>query len=174
MKNKKNISNEQTIVFVSGTFDIMHGAHIQFFQNAKAKGGSRAYLIVSFTSDATILNYKGRISSLPENDKRKVLESIKWVDEVVKSHDPKNPIFDFKKNFDQILRERQPKKLILISTTDDKHAKEKIDFCKARREKYKIDVRYLQIPKTKPSHSQGVYRATSTSEIIKKILRNYE
>ena len=53
MKNKK--------VFVSGTYDILHAGHIQFFKEAKALGG---FLIVSFCSSKNLELYKGRKSSI--------------------------------------------------------------------------------------------------------------
>ncbi|CAB4124373.1 RbsK Sugar kinases, ribokinase family [uncultured Caudovirales phage] len=71
----------KTRVFTNGCFDILHRGHIDLLEKAKAFGD---YLIVGLNSDASVRRLKG--DSRPINsqvDRKKALESIKFVDEVV-------------------------------------------------------------------------------------------
>ena len=70
-----------SIVFTNGIFDIMHTGHIQLLQYAKSFGGK---LIVAINSDHStrILKGEGRPVN-NEQDRKKVLESLDCVDEVV-------------------------------------------------------------------------------------------
>ncbi|MFA5764008.1 MAG: adenylyltransferase/cytidyltransferase family protein [archaeon] len=135
-------------VFVSGCYDIIHAGHIEFFNQAKALGD---YLIVSFASDEVLLKYKHRISALPEEHKKFILENIKSVDKVYKSTNQDDPIFDFK---DAFIAENAN---ILVSTEDDKNAQVKKKFCEEH------NAEYIQLPKTLG------FKQISTSEIRKRI-----
>lgn len=135
-------------VFVSGCYDILHAGHIQFFKEAKELGDS---LVVSFCSEKNLLLYKGRKSSLPDDNKQILLESIRYVDKVYKGSDD-GGVWDFITAF---LRERPN---VLVVTEDDKHTKEKRKFCEER------DCRLVVLPKTPP-----IATPTSTSEIISNI-----
>ena len=68
------------IVFTNGCFDIIHPGHIDLLQRAKGFGN---YLIVGLNSDTSVSRIKpGR----PINDqyfRRTILQSIRWVDEVI-------------------------------------------------------------------------------------------
>ena len=135
-------------VFVSGCYDIIHGGHVEFFKQARALGD---YLIVSFASDEALLKYKGRKSALPEAHKKFLLESIRYVDEVVMSSNPEDPILDFKDNFLRI----RPN--ILASTEDDKNVELKKAFCK------KYGAKYVALPKSL------TFEKISTTELRKRI-----
>lgn len=68
------------IGFINGCFDVVHIGHIEILKFAKQNCN---YLIVALDSDRRIRNSKG--SSRPFNtlsDRKKVIESIKYVDEV--------------------------------------------------------------------------------------------
>ena len=70
-----------TKVFTNGCFDILHRGHIELLEKSKAMGD---YLIVGLNSDASIKKIKG--SERPFNnqiDRKKALESLKFVDEVI-------------------------------------------------------------------------------------------
>lgn len=135
-------------VFVSGCYDILHGGHIEFFNQAKSLGD---YLIVSFASDEVLEKYKHKKSSLPEAHKRKILESLRMVDEVVMGNNTIDIGLDFKEHFLRI----SPN--ILAVTEDDRFGEQKIALCKS------IDAEYMVLPKNLD------FNKTSTSEIIKKI-----
>lgn len=71
----------KTIVFTNGCFDILHAGHIDLLEKSKSLG---EYLIVGLNSDSSVKRLKG--DSRPINkqeDRKRALESIKFVDEVV-------------------------------------------------------------------------------------------
>lgn len=135
-------------VFVSGCYDILHGGHIEFFNQAKSLGD---YLIVSFAGDASLELHKHKKSSIPENHKRKILESLRMVDEVVMGDYLEELGMDFKEHF---LRIRPD---FLVVTEDDKYAEQKTALCK------QIGAKYVVLPKNLD------FDKISTTEIIKKI-----
>jgi glycerol-3-phosphate cytidylyltransferase len=67
-------------VLLQGAFDILHYGHIRAFEFAKAQGG---YLIVALNTNRLIKEYKGRDAVLPWKDKKAIIESIRYVDQVV-------------------------------------------------------------------------------------------
>ena len=109
-------------VFVSGCYDILHAGHVQFFEDARALGG---HLTVCFASDQVLLLLKKRRSSMPEDNKRALLSSLRSVDDVVSSSDL-DPVFDFKTHIDRIRPD------IIAITEDDKNAERKRAFCAER------------------------------------------
>lgn len=135
-------------VFVSGCFDILHGGHIEFFNQAKALGD---YLIVCFAGDASLELHKHKKSSLPEAHKKRLLESLSMIDEVVIGDYLSELGLDFKEHFLRI------KPDILAVTEDDKYAKEKTALCK------QFNAEYLVLPKTLN------FEKISTTEIINYI-----
>ena len=74
------------IIIVSGGFDPIHSGHIELLKKASALGDK---LIVGLNSDDWLCRKKGR-SFLPVEERRKILESIKWVDEVFEFDDSDN------------------------------------------------------------------------------------
>jgi len=138
-------------VFVSGCYDILHGGHIEFFNQAKSLGD---YLIVSFASDKSLELHKHKKTSIPENHKRKILESLRMVDEVVMGDYLDEIGMDFKNHFLRI------KPDILAVTEDDKYGEQKIALCN------KIGAKYVVLPKNLD------FDKISTTEIIKKIKDN--
>ena len=67
-------------VFFQGTFDILNWGHTMAFRDAKAQGD---YLIIGLNSDNLIRSYKKREPILPFWQRKFILESMKYVDEVV-------------------------------------------------------------------------------------------
>ena len=69
------------IIFTNGCFDILHIGHISLLEHAKSLGD---YLIVGINSDDSVRKLKGPNRPINKEDNRKkVLESIKYVDQVV-------------------------------------------------------------------------------------------
>lgn len=69
------------VVFANGCFDIIHGGHVELLNFAKRLGGR---LVVGLNSDRSIRHLKG--AGRPVNveaDRKRVLESLRAVDEVV-------------------------------------------------------------------------------------------
>lgn len=135
-------------VFVSGCYDILHGGHIEFFSQAKTLGD---YLIVCFAGDASLALHKHKKSSLPEAHKKRLLESLSMVDEVVIGDYLEELGLDFKEHFLRI------KPDILAVTEDDKYEVQKTNLCKQVGAEYKV------LPKTLN------FEAISTTEIINYI-----
>ena len=134
-------------VFVSGTYDILHAGHIQFFNDARALGD---HLTVCFASDAVIMLGKKRVSAMPEDNKKIIIGSLRCVDEAVCSSDL-DPVFDFVGHIDSV------KPDILAVTEDDRNAEVKRKFCEAR------GIKFVVLPK-KTSVTQ-----TSTTSIRAKV-----
>ena len=66
-------------VAVSGGFDPVHIGHIHLFQEARALGDK---LIVILNDDEWLMRKKGYVF-MPQNERKELLENIRWVDEVV-------------------------------------------------------------------------------------------
>jgi cytidyltransferase-like protein len=135
-------------VFVSGCYDIIHGGHIEFFNQAKKVGGEDCTLIVSFASDDVLMKHKGRKSSLPENHKRNLLNSISIIDEVVMGTNTEDYGLDFVDDFERIRPD------YLVVTEDDRYGKQKKELCKRN------GCQYVVLEKTL------FYEKVSTSGII--------
>ena len=72
-------------VFVNGTFDLLHVAHLQLLNYAKSMGD---YLLVGIDNDARVKEKKGLTRPIYNQDERKFfLENLKAVDEVDIFHD---------------------------------------------------------------------------------------
>jgi rfaE bifunctional protein nucleotidyltransferase chain/domain len=73
--------NTEDIVFANGVFDILHIGHIELLKFAKALGGR---LVVGINSDRSVKQLKGEGRPVnPESDRKAVLQSVKYVDEVI-------------------------------------------------------------------------------------------
>jgi D-sedoheptulose 7-phosphate isomerase len=68
------------IVFTNGCFDLIHPGHIELLKKAKGLGTK---LIVGINSDESVKNIKGvERPVLNQSERKTILESIKYVDEV--------------------------------------------------------------------------------------------
>jgi D-beta-D-heptose 7-phosphate kinase/D-beta-D-heptose 1-phosphate adenosyltransferase len=70
-----------TVVFVNGTFDILHPGHIHLLNTARSLGD---YLIVAIDSDERVRQLKGPGRPInTEQDRKLMLENLKAVSEVM-------------------------------------------------------------------------------------------
>lgn len=138
-------------VFVSGCFDILHGGHIEFFNQAKALGD---YLVVCFAGDASLEFHKHKKPSIPELHKKKILESLRMIDEVVVGDYLEELGLDFKQHFLRI------KPDILAVTEDDKYGEQKIKLCE------EVGAKYIVLPKSLD------FDKVSTTDIINGIKKS--
>ena len=67
------------IIVVSGGFDPIHSGHIEYINSAKTYGEK---LIVALNSDNWLIKKKGKFF-MPFSERKKILENIKHVDEVI-------------------------------------------------------------------------------------------
>jgi FAD synthetase len=70
-------------VMVFGTFDRIHPGHLNFFQQARQYGD---HLIVIIARDRTAQRVKGRRPLNSENDRRKMVAALNFVDRAVLGH----------------------------------------------------------------------------------------
>ena len=72
------------IVFTNGVFDIIHSGHIELFKFAKSLTGTDGKLIVAINSDRAVRELKGPDRPInKEQDRKRVLEAIRYIDEVI-------------------------------------------------------------------------------------------
>jgi|SRR5690554_6570901 len=69
----------KTIGYTTGVFDLFHIGHLNILKTAKEHCD---YLIVGITVD-DLVSYKGTKSVIPFEERIKIVEAIKFVDEVV-------------------------------------------------------------------------------------------
>ena len=68
-------------IWTNGCYDILHVGHIALFKYAKSLGGN---LIVGIDSDDRVNKLKGNGRPINnQNDRKEMLESIKFIDEVI-------------------------------------------------------------------------------------------
>ena len=133
-------------VFISGCYDILHGGHIQFFEEARALGD---HLTVSFASSEVLWIHKHRKPSIPDDHKKAMLESMRMVDNVVVGVGHEEGI-DFRDAFLTL------KPDVLAVTEDDKYGDLKRALCA------EVGAEYVVLPKTPPR-----FEPVSTSSIVK-------
>ena len=78
----------RVIVAVSGGFDPLHIGHIKLFQEAKRLGDE---LVVILNSDRFLKEKKGYVF-MRYNERKKILESIKYIDKIVRCIDKDNGV----------------------------------------------------------------------------------
>ena len=82
-------------VITYGTFDLLHKGHIYLLQRAKALGD---YLIVALSTDEFNLNKKNKVCAQPYEERKLILESLRFVDEVIPEEDWEQKVTDVKKH----------------------------------------------------------------------------
>lgn len=109
---KKLSNNPFRITLVSGYFDPMHIGHIEYFKLAKKIcGGS---LIVLLNTDAQAKLKKG-YSFMKQDERMRVVESVKWVDKVVMSIDKDQSVC---KTIEKIAKANRFKEIIFAKGGD--------------------------------------------------------
>lgn len=68
-----------TRVITFGTFDVLHVGHISILERARSLGD---YLVVGVSSDALNISKKGRPPVYPQEDRLKIIRSLRFVDDV--------------------------------------------------------------------------------------------
>lgn len=95
-------------VIVNGTFDILHTGHLDLLKFAKSRGD---HLLVCIDTDARVRELKGPSRPInSQEDRRYMLESLKYVDEV--------RFFDSDQSLVDIIKEYQP--AIMVKGSDYK------------------------------------------------------
>ena len=68
------------IGYTDGVYDLFHVGHLNMIQTAKEKC---EYLIVGIHGDDVVKSYKDHSPIIPENERRRIVESVKGVDRAV-------------------------------------------------------------------------------------------
>ena len=68
------------VIATGGGFDPIHEGHIELFREARQLGDK---LVVMLNSDKQLIKKKGKTFYSSEEERKKILESIKYVDEVI-------------------------------------------------------------------------------------------
>ncbi len=75
---------KKKIVFIQGAYDLINWGHVKSFELCKSFGD---YLIVALNTNELLEAYKKRQAILPWYQKKEIIESMKFVDEVVEAPD---------------------------------------------------------------------------------------
>jgi FAD synthetase len=126
------------IVLATGAFDLLHLGHVRFLEASKRRGGPGAKLIVVVARDKTVLNRKGRMPILPEDQRRELVGSLRVVDKAIIGHTRLDLL--------GVLREVRPD--IISVGYDQKQIKASVE--RLLREQG-LHVRVVQIPKFGPN-----------------------
>lgn len=68
------------IGYTTGVFDMFHIGHLNILKRAKEQCD---YLIVGVSTDENVINYKHKKPVIPYDQRRAIVEAIRYVDEVV-------------------------------------------------------------------------------------------
>jgi rfaE bifunctional protein nucleotidyltransferase chain/domain len=76
----------KTVVFANGCFDILHGGHVSYFEDARSRGDA---LLVAVNSDTSMQALKGPSRPIvPEQDRIEVLNALRAIDALVLFDEP--------------------------------------------------------------------------------------
>lgn len=84
LSNNESDKDKKKVVVTSGFFDPLHVGHVELFKLAKEQGDK---LIVVLNNDKQVFLKRGKEPFMKEKERKEVIESIKYVDEVFISID---------------------------------------------------------------------------------------
>lgn len=68
------------VVYISGCWDLIHVGHLWALEQARDMGG---FLVVGVNTDELVLSYKGRLPTIPYQQRAAVISAMEFVDAVV-------------------------------------------------------------------------------------------
>lgn len=74
------IKKKYKIGYTTGVFDMFHIGHLNILRRAKERC---EYLIVGVSTDELVKEYKNKTTIIPFCDRAKIVEAIRYVDEVI-------------------------------------------------------------------------------------------
>lgn len=72
-----------SIVYTGGTFDMFHTGHINLLKKCKEIAGETGKVVVSLNTDNFVFEYKNSYPIFNQNERKEILISCKYVDEVI-------------------------------------------------------------------------------------------
>merc|ERR1712150_85424 len=76
----RSLGDAQRVVYVSGTFDLLHGGHALLLERAASLGD---YVLVGLYSDEVVCKHRGQLPVLTLLERAMAVLSLRWVDDVV-------------------------------------------------------------------------------------------
>jgi glycerol-3-phosphate cytidylyltransferase len=80
---KKNIHKKEIVGYTTGVFDMFHIGHVNILRNAKSMCDK---LIVGVSTDKLVLKNKNKMPIISFKERKKIIESCKFVDKVIAQH----------------------------------------------------------------------------------------
>lgn len=96
---KYNIMAKQVIGYTTGTFDMIHNGHINLLKRAKSLCD---ILIVGVSTDE-LAKYKGKIPIIPYEERAEIVQSIRYVDQVIPQTDRNKVNAYYKLKYDKLI-----------------------------------------------------------------------
>lgn len=80
LKKESTKYSKKTIGYTTGVFDLFHVGHLNILKKAKENCD---YLIVGVSTDEVVLDYKHHLPVIPFEQRKQIVEAIKYVDKAV-------------------------------------------------------------------------------------------
>lgn len=80
IRNNTSHMKKYKIGYTTGVFDMFHVGHLNILRGAKEQC---EHLIVGVSTDANVVHYKHKTPVIPYEQRRAIVEAIRYVDEVV-------------------------------------------------------------------------------------------
>ena len=71
------------VVYTGGTFDLFHSGHINLLSRCREIAGEEGRVVVSLNTDGFVCKYKGESPIMTQEERRNILLSCRYVDEVI-------------------------------------------------------------------------------------------
>lgn len=84
-RHKRGIPGYSAVVYTGGTFDLPHAGHLELLEYCRAFAGKHGKVIVALNKDEFIKRFKGHAPIMSFDQRKKILSTFKWVDEVVEN-----------------------------------------------------------------------------------------
>lgn len=132
--------------YTTGVFDMFHIGHLNILRRAKEQCD---YLIVGISTDECVESYKHKRPIIPFEQRKAIVEAIRYVDEVVPQETMDKTIFLQERHFDVMFHGSEWKGTDLYNRYEQEFSK------------YNAEIVYLQ-------HTEGI----SSSELREKLNKN--
>lgn len=120
----RRLHHKDGIVFVSGTYDLLHPGHVHFFELCKEYGN---VLVVGVGCDADIKRYKGETRPiLAEHERLGLVAALEVVDYAFISYAPPLGVGHFLDGFIEIFQKLQPNIYVINDDTFDIHKRSEL------------------------------------------------